>query len=174
MMVITMMMIKPPHEPLSFELLSVTIISPGRSCLRHDVPWIYQINLLPADFKHFCTLGWVEKKAMVKFAQHSSENFIFCRTNGTVYCQISQLDPPESRTEENHSEPASSALVRLKAEPRTPGGNMFENKDEDRQHHHLVCLHCQRCRCHHQLGNSWSSSRSPPPPRSPPMIKTSL
>ena len=47
---------------------------------------------------------------------------------------------------------------------------MFENKDEESQHHHLVCLHCQRCRCHHQLGNSWSSSRSPPPPRSPPMI----
>ena len=76
------MMIKPPHEPLSLELLWVTIISPGRSSLRHDVPWIYQINLLPADFKHFCTLGWVKKKTMVKFseemvAQHSSENLYF-------------------------------------------------------------------------------------------------
>ena len=52
MMMVMMMMIKPPHEPLSLELLWVTIISPGRSSLRHDVPWIYQINLLPADFKH--------------------------------------------------------------------------------------------------------------------------
>ena len=64
-----------------------------------------------------------------------------CRTNGTVYCQISQLHPPESLTDpgrvdskprpmvsNNHSEPASSALVRLKAEPRTPDQDFYKSK----------------------------------------------
>ena len=74
-----------------------------------------------------------------------------CRTNGTVYCQISQLHPPESLTDggrvtfkvrrslrpsyhgsKNHSEPASSALARLRAEPRTPDGVLYETASEDR------------------------------------------
>ena len=73
-----------------------------------------------------------------------------CRTNGTVYCQISQLHPPESLTDggrvtfkvrqslrpsyhgsKNHSEPASSALARLRAEPRTPDGVLYETASED-------------------------------------------
>ena len=74
-----------------------------------------------------------------------------CRTNGTVYCQISQLHPPESLTDggrvtfkvrrslrpsyhgsKNHSEPASSALARLRAEPRTPDEDLYGAVSEDR------------------------------------------
>ena len=35
---------------------------------------------------------------------------------------------------------------------------------------YLVCLHCQRCRFHHQLGSNWSSSHSPHHPHLPPDI----
>ena len=128
-----------------------------------------------------------------------------CRTNGTVYCQISQLHPPESLTDggrvtfkvrqslrpsyhgsKNHSEPASSALARLRAEPRTPDGVLYEtasededaenedrggSEDEDKEDSHLASLRCQRCRCRRPLDSSWSNSRSPRLPRSPPAIK---
>ena len=36
---------------------------------------------------------------------------------------------------------------------------------------HLASLRCQRCRCRRPLDSSWSNSRSPRLPRSPPAIK---
>ena len=41
-------------------------------------------------------------------------------------------------------------------------------------HHHLVFLHCQRCRFHRLWGSSWSCCRSPPPPSSPPVVGIGL